>query len=147
MDRYQSSVMEESERLRLFWAVGRGLERIADGRRLLLLLDDLQWADDSTIQMLHFLLRQIDATVPEAEVPDSGSLPPRGSSSRLYLWHFSTGNETTIRGHRQSHLQLEPLPQSVSQQVISAQLGGLVAPDSVAKIANLVTAIRFSHNR
>ena len=48
----------ESERLRLFSAIARVFEGISANKPLLLLLDDLHWADDATLQLLHFLLRQ-----------------------------------------------------------------------------------------
>lgn len=48
----------ESWRLRLFSAIARTLERIADEDPLVVLLDDLHWADAATLQVLHFILRQ-----------------------------------------------------------------------------------------
>ena len=136
MERYESSGMEGSERLRLFWTVGRGIERIADGRRLLLLLDDLQWADDSTIQMLHFVLRQLDAAVPKPRILIVGAFRPEevrhGSPLALLNQQRSDHPRSSV-----DHILLEPLPQEISQQVISPQLGGLVAADSMTKIAHL----------
>ncbi|HEX8919723.1 MAG TPA: AAA family ATPase, partial [Chloroflexota bacterium] len=48
----------EGLRLRLFSTVAQALTRIAEDRPLLLLLDDLHWSDEGTLQLLHFLLRQ-----------------------------------------------------------------------------------------
>jgi DNA-binding SARP family transcriptional activator/class 3 adenylate cyclase len=48
----------EAQRLRLFSTVAQVLERIADEKPLVLILDDLHWADDVTLQILHFLVRQ-----------------------------------------------------------------------------------------
>jgi predicted ATPase/class 3 adenylate cyclase/DNA-binding SARP family transcriptional activator len=48
----------EAQRLRLFTTVTQTLERIAASNPLILLLDDLHWADDVSLQVLHFLLRQ-----------------------------------------------------------------------------------------
>jgi len=48
----------EEQRLRLFWALSKTLERISEDRPLVLLFDDLHWADDATLQVLHFLVRQ-----------------------------------------------------------------------------------------
>lgn len=48
----------ESQRLQVFSAVSQLLERISGERTLVLLLDDLHWADESTVQLLHFLFRQ-----------------------------------------------------------------------------------------
>jgi DNA-binding SARP family transcriptional activator len=48
----------EDQRLALFTTVSLALERISRDRPLVLLLDDLHWADSATLQLLHFLLRQ-----------------------------------------------------------------------------------------
>lgn len=48
----------EDQRLSLFLAVTKTLERIAGATPLVLLLDNLQWADQSTLQLLHFVVRQ-----------------------------------------------------------------------------------------
>jgi len=61
MDSTQTAGDTEAHRLRLFWAVAEAFSRIASQRPLLILLDDLQWADDSTIQLLHFLQRQLES--------------------------------------------------------------------------------------
>ncbi len=49
------------ERLRLFDHVTRWLQALAAPRGALLLLDDLQWADQGTLQLLHYLLRHFGA--------------------------------------------------------------------------------------
>lgn len=46
------------ERLRLFDHVVRFLNALANERGLLLVLDDLHWADHGTLALLHYLLRQ-----------------------------------------------------------------------------------------
>jgi class 3 adenylate cyclase/tetratricopeptide (TPR) repeat protein len=47
------------ERLRLFDNVARFLQTLAAPRGLLILLDDLHWADQGTINLLHYLLRHL----------------------------------------------------------------------------------------
>ncbi|MHA6782780.1 ATP-binding protein [Pseudonocardia saturnea] len=47
----------DAARLRLFDAVARFLERIARHRATLIVLDDLQWADGSSLELLGFLAR------------------------------------------------------------------------------------------
>jgi DNA-binding SARP family transcriptional activator/class 3 adenylate cyclase len=69
----------EAQRLRLFSTVAQTLERISSDRSLLLILDDLHWADDVTLQAVHFLLRQpgLDRVLllggyrPEEVMPDT----------------------------------------------------------------------------
>lgn len=46
-------------RLRLFDNIARTFEAIAAPRGLVLFLDDLHWADESTIALLHYLLRHL----------------------------------------------------------------------------------------
>jgi DNA-binding SARP family transcriptional activator/class 3 adenylate cyclase len=48
----------EGQRLRLFSAVARVVERISESSGVVLILDDLHWADDASLQLLHYLLRQ-----------------------------------------------------------------------------------------
>jgi predicted ATPase len=45
----------DAVRLRLFDAVARFLERLARHRPTLVVLDDLQWADESSLQLLRFI--------------------------------------------------------------------------------------------
>jgi tetratricopeptide (TPR) repeat protein len=47
------------ERLRLFDSVARLFRRLSANRSLLLFLDDLHWADQGTLNLLHYLLRHL----------------------------------------------------------------------------------------
>ncbi len=49
----------EEERLRLFDNVSRFLQNLAEQRGLLVFFDDLHWADQGTLTMLHYLLRRL----------------------------------------------------------------------------------------
>ena len=53
-----SSDFPEARRARLFRAIAQLLEALAGGRQLVVMVDDLQWADDASAQFLHFLARQ-----------------------------------------------------------------------------------------
>lgn len=45
---------------RLFWSFSQFLGRLAERAPFLLILEDLQWADDSSLELLHFTARQLD---------------------------------------------------------------------------------------
>lgn len=47
-------------RARLFWHVAQFLRRAAAQKPILLVLENAQWADASSLELLHFLLRQLD---------------------------------------------------------------------------------------
>ncbi len=71
----------EGSRFRLFDAIAAFLRAAATDRTLLLLLDDLQWADPSSLRLLEFLAREMAqarvllvATLREAEVVDGHPL-------------------------------------------------------------------------
>jgi hypothetical protein len=51
---------EAPDRNRLFDSVVRCLARIADGRPLALVLDDLHWFDEASAALLHFVVRGLD---------------------------------------------------------------------------------------
>ncbi len=54
-----SSAHETEGKARLFWNVAQFLTRLAARRPLLLLLDNAHWSDPSSLELLHFLARQI----------------------------------------------------------------------------------------
>ncbi|MGI8549468.1 MAG: AAA family ATPase [Dehalococcoidia bacterium] len=52
----------ESARFRLFDAVSRFLRNASQAQTLLLLLDDLHWADKASLLLLQFLVRELGET-------------------------------------------------------------------------------------
>ena len=54
-----ASLSPTEERLRLFDNIARFLQRLAADRGLLLFVDDLHWADQGTLSLLHYLLRHL----------------------------------------------------------------------------------------
>jgi tetratricopeptide (TPR) repeat protein len=125
----------EGERLRLFWAVGVAIERIAAGRPLLLLLDDLQWADDSTIQLLHFLVRRFENPACDQRILIIAAFRPeevrKGSALARLSAEHKLGPSDTNRIH------LAPLDDAGSEAVIADRLGGRIEPDSRARIVEM----------
>lgn len=56
----QADAGTEHARFRLFDAVALALQRAADGRMLVLILDDLHWADPSSLRLLAFVADGLD---------------------------------------------------------------------------------------
>lgn len=53
-----SADFPEARKARLFRSVVQLFEALAAGRQLVVMLDDLQWADDASVQFVHYLARQ-----------------------------------------------------------------------------------------
>lgn len=53
-------VADNDGKARLLWIVTQFLTRLAARQPLLLVLDNAQWADPSSLELLHFIARQID---------------------------------------------------------------------------------------
>ena len=70
----------EAERYRLHRAVRELLETVADRAGLVLLLDDVHWADDGSVELLGYLLRH----PPRGPVLLAVACRPRQASRRLY---------------------------------------------------------------
>lgn len=57
----QSAGMTPAEiKVRLFWNFAQFLARLGRRNPVLLVLEDLQWADESSLELLHFAARQLD---------------------------------------------------------------------------------------
>lgn len=116
-------VSGEAARQRLFEAVARFLAGAAAGRPhsppLCLFLDDLHWADPSTLDLLHYLVRRMAGTPvwivgayrPEELAPDHPLVRLRQGLSRDHLVHL---------------LPLEPL----SAQAVAEMAQALVGPQT-----------------
>jgi tetratricopeptide (TPR) repeat protein len=53
-----SADFPEARQARLFGAIAQLFEALAPGRQVVVMIDDLQWADDASAQFVHFLARQ-----------------------------------------------------------------------------------------
>src|SRR5262245_24966216 len=53
-----SADFPEARQARLFRAIGQLFGALAGGRQLVVMIDDLQWADDASAQFVHYLARQ-----------------------------------------------------------------------------------------
>jgi len=55
----QSSAIDTDGKTRLFWNVAQFLTRLSARQPMLLLVDNAHWSDPSSLELLHFLARQI----------------------------------------------------------------------------------------
>jgi AAA ATPase domain len=99
------------ERTRLFEAVSRLVERVAAGRPVALLVDDLHWADAASLELLHYLARGL------------------GDRRVLLLGTYRLDEART-------HPRLKALVRSLQRLGLAEELplGGL-GPDAVAALA------------
>lgn len=123
----ETSEDADAQRLRLFSGLSQVLACIATDQKLVLILDDLHWADDVTLQVLHFLLRQpglervvlLGAFRAEEVTPESalGGLIAR-----------------TRAGDRAALLSLQPLSSDETGIVLEERLAGRCAEGVVSTV-------------
>jgi DNA-binding CsgD family transcriptional regulator len=108
------------ERRQLFEGVQRLLERLADERGLVLLLEDIHWADESSLDLLLFLLRGAAEADP-------------GRSARLFL----------IGSYREEALADAPALERLLGQVTARRLARTVrlAPLTPAEYREMLAAV------
>jgi DNA-binding SARP family transcriptional activator/class 3 adenylate cyclase len=117
----------EAERIQLFLAVCQALERISEVNPLLLVLDDLHWADDATLQLLHFLLRQ----------PGLERAFTIGAYRAEEVMRDTALTELTrdgSAGQRTERIVLQPLSQPDLGVLVEGRLGGACAPELVGAL-------------
>jgi ATP/maltotriose-dependent transcriptional regulator MalT len=103
------SVALQHERYRSHRAVRALLERITQARPLLLVLDDLHWADSASAELVGALLRR----PPTAAVLIAIAHRPRPTQER-----FATALERAYRDGALSRLNLEPLTQEEAREFL-----------------------------
>ena len=95
---------------RLLWNFNELLGNLAGRNPLLLILEDLQWADDSSLELLHFIARQSDAQ--HLVVIATYNETERDRNPRLPTTERSLGIHR--RCHRQETPDSEPRPTPLS---------------------------------
>ena len=99
----------QDERYRTHRAVRDLLEALADGKPLVLILDDLHWADSGTIELLGALLRRL----PSAPVLLAMAMRPRQTPGRL-----AAAIERAHRAGKLTRHELGALTLSETRQVL-----------------------------
>jgi DNA-binding SARP family transcriptional activator/predicted ATPase len=112
----------ETDRNRLFGAVGKllALRAAAGAGPLVIALDDLQWFDEASAALLHYLARSLSGTrillccaAREAEMADNGPI-------RALL-------DSLLREDGLLHLALAPLSETATGELVGSVGGGLDA--------------------
>ncbi|MFL5656395.1 MAG: AAA family ATPase [Ktedonobacteraceae bacterium] len=123
----------ELERRNLYMAVGHFFQTLAAGRPLIIILDDLQWADAATMQLLNFLMTQ------SAGVSPFDSASPHRGPAPLYLMLYRAGevHEThplrglmtaLARAGISEDIRLQRLSEAQVQQLLINMAGHFVRP-------------------
>jgi ABC-type oligopeptide transport system substrate-binding subunit/DNA-binding SARP family transcriptional activator len=108
---------DEAARQRLFEAVARLLQSICETTSALcLFLDDLHWADPSTLDLLHYLVRHLE----DAPVWLVGTYRPEEVALSHPLTRLRQG---LSRDHRVVHLTLKPLSLEAVQALARSLVG------------------------
>jgi predicted ATPase/DNA-binding SARP family transcriptional activator len=131
----------EAERRNLYSAVAHYLNALAAERPLIVILDDLQWADTATMQLLNFLLSQ------GAGVSPFDSINPGNNTGAVpfYLMLYRTGevHEThplrgliaaLARGGIGEELRLQRLSEDQVHQLLVNIAGHAVSPTFAGEI-------------
>lgn len=101
------------ERFRLFGAVARVLEGTRRAGGVLLCLDDLHWADEGSLELLHHLLRH----PPQVPVILACAYRPRQARPRLLTYLSQTAD-----GYRAERLRLTPLDRRAADELLGTSL-------------------------
>jgi DNA-binding SARP family transcriptional activator len=125
----------EIERRNLYSAVAHYFSALAAERPLMLILDDLQWADAATMQLLNFLTLQSTGSSPF----DGRDLSKKSTAVPLYLMLYRTGEvheahplrgllAALVRGNIGEELRLQRLNEEQVQKLLVNMAGHDVQP-------------------
>jgi predicted ATPase len=117
----------EDQRLRIFWTITRVFKQISEIQPLVLLLDDLHWADETTLQLLHYLTRQPGLN----QMLTVGVYRPGETATSEELDQLLVGRTDASGPH---YLALPALHLSELATVLGHRLGGVCAPDLVRAV-------------
>ena len=107
-----SADFPEARQARLFHALLQLFDVLAHGRQLIVLVDDIHWADDASIQFLHFLARQV--------IPRPMLLICAFRDEELRINPRLAGLVESLRGEAQTrHFALAPLALGDTQALLA----------------------------
>jgi len=118
------------DRYRVFDAVSRWLRAIAGRRRLVLVLDDMHWADRPSLLLLDYVLRTT------ANSPVLAVAAYRHTDANASTW-LSESLAGMRRSARVERLTLSGLSAAETCQLVEASFGRALSADEIAGTANL----------
>ncbi len=126
-DATNASVSRAGDRVQLFAAVVSLLADLSSRAPIGILIDDLQWIDESSVTLLHYAIRALDAPsrIVLAATARTGELPDNGPAHRLV--------RSLAREGRLGEIPLRPLDEHASRA-----LAKFMAPDN--DVASIVAA-------
>ena len=123
----ESGLSPAEQMLRVYDVATVALRQIADARPLLLLFDDLQWADEDSLKLIRYLVRtstQSSIMLVLAHRPDLGSAP---TSATMLVADLD-------RMRLVRRMRLERLSRAETGQLLQHLLGHPVSPDCAATL-------------
>ncbi|NIP81641.1 MAG: AAA family ATPase [Gemmatimonadetes bacterium] len=121
-----------SARLRVFDAIATALRRLSGRGGVLVVLDDLHWADDASLRLLEFLVRELTRS-PVLFLGTSREAEPTGR-------HTIAG---ILRSIPARTLPLGGLDRPSIQQLMAAAMGRDATPDLVDRVQSLTEGNPF----
>ncbi len=106
----------QEDKIRLYEAVSRSLDSIAGSRPILFVIDDLHFADESTLGLLHFLARSArtrDLTIMATCSEEGVAANPRVATLIAALYRERLGRRTVV----------PPLDDEASRQLVEDRVG------------------------
>lgn len=115
---------ESWQRLRMFEALARAV--LTERRPLLLVLNDLQWCDQETLDWLHFVLRH-DPTTPLLVLATVRAEDARADALRRWWQSLEREEHVTL-------LELGALDARATQALAEQVSAGVLSPEQMAKL-------------
>ncbi len=118
----------DDAKARVFWHVERFVRRAAEARPIVLILENVQWADASSLELLHFLVRQLAG----ARVAALCTYNPQ---EREVTPALRAAERSLRRAGKAEHVEVEPLTrEDVGELVRQCRPLGGYATDAFADL-------------
>ncbi|MBI1743069.1 AAA family ATPase [Candidatus Acetothermia bacterium] len=105
----------EQERNRLFEGLHQFLSGLSQEKPLVIFLDDLQWADESTLEFAHYLIRRL----PDKKIFFVGAYRVEEANEDDVLWRIS---QQLTRDQLATTLSLTPLRDTETKKLVESML-------------------------